>query len=392
MAVIAEVTLRGVTPEQYDAVRERTGWLERTPAGGLAHLTWWEGEDCHNVDGWDDEAAFETFGDQRLGPAMAALGLDVVPEVTFHPAHEIYTPAAGVVAATATPNVAAASNADLTRTGYAAFAAGDIPAVLAMFAEDLVWSTPEGISFGGVYRGPAGAGEFFTKLPQNFAQLRVEPERFIEAGDTVVVQGRHRGRTVAGNDFDVPWVHLWTYRDGKATSFTELMDSAIIAQALGEAVPAPRADAPAILQRMFDEIINAGRLDVADDLFAEDYVDHGPMGDLAGRGSFKQLVAQWRSAVPDVHCEVDSVLVQGDLCAWLVRASGTHTGDGLGFPATGRRFETVSANVGRFRDGKAVEHWSEQGMFPMLTQLGVLPAPAAVPSPRRAEESAQPVS
>jgi predicted ester cyclase len=59
----------------------------------------------------------------------------------------------------------------------------------------------------------------------------------------------------------------------------------------------------------------------------------------------------------------------------LVRGSGTHTGDGLGFPATGKRFETTAANVGRIRDGRAIEHWSEQGMFPMLVQLGVIPAP-----------------
>jgi hypothetical protein len=45
----------------------------------------------------------------------------------------------------------------------------------------------------------------------------------------------------------------------------------------------------------------------------------------------------------------------------------------------------VSANIGRFRDGKAAEHWAEQGMFSMLVQLGVLPGPtAAVPSPRSA--------
>ena len=81
------------------------------------------------------------------------------------------------------------------------------------------------------------------------------------------------------------------------------------------------------------------------------------------------------------------MIVQGDLCAWLVRTTGTHTGDGLGFPATGRTFRTVSANVGRLRNGLAVEHWAEQGIFPMLTQIGVLPAPApagAVPSPRAA--------
>jgi steroid delta-isomerase-like uncharacterized protein len=136
-------------------------------------------------------------------------------------------------------------------------------------------------------------------------------------------------------------------------------------------------DPKATILRMFDEIINQGRLDVADELFAEDYVDHGPMGDLAGRETFKQMVAQWREAVPDVHCTVENLFAEGDLVGWVVRTTGTHTGDGLGFPATGKSFETLSANVGRFRDGQAVEHWAEQGMFPLLVQLGVIPAPPA---------------
>jgi ketosteroid isomerase-like protein/predicted ester cyclase len=380
MALIAEVTLRGTTREQYDALRKATRWLERTPEGGLAHLTWWEGEDCHSLDGWEDQAAFDAFGEQRLGPAMAALGLDVLPEVTFHAAHEILTPRAAVVAATETPP----GNVDIIRGGYAAFADGDITSVLGIFDGDMVWSTVDSVRFGGVYRGPEGAGEFFAKLPQNYAELRVEPERLIDAGDTVVATGRHRGRTVTGNAFDVPWVHIWTLRDGKATSFTEVLDSARIVEALG-AQGGRTAELEAFLEGMFDQIINQGRLEVADDLFAEDFVDHGPMGDISGREGFKQLVAQWRSAVPDVHCDVDTVIVQGDLVAWLVRTTGTHTGEGLGFPATGRRFETVSANIGRLRDGRAAEHWAEQGMFPMLVQLGVLPgAPAAVPSPRTA--------
>ncbi len=354
MAVIAEVTLRGITREQYDAVRKETGWLERAPDGGLAHLTWWEGEDCHNLDAWESEAAFDTFGEQRLGPAMAALGLDLHPEVTLHPAHEITTARPG-------------GNVDIIRGGYAAFVAGDISAVLALFDRDMVWSTVESVRFGGVYQGPEGAGEFLATLPQNYAELRVEPERYIDAGDTVVATGRYRGRTVTGNAFDVPWVHIWTLRDGKATSFTEVQDSATVVEALREG---GSGEVEAFLRRMFDEIINQGRLEVADELFAEDFVDHGPMGDITGRDAFKQLVAQWRDAVPDVHCEVDTVIAQGDLCAWLVRTTGTHTGDGLGFPATGRTFRTVSANIGRFRDGRAVEHWAEQGMFPMLAQIG----------------------
>jgi predicted ester cyclase len=259
MAVIAEVLVRGVTPEQYDAIQQRVGALERLPEGAVVHLTWFEGEDCRTVDGWESEEAFGAFAAQQLAPALAAIGLaDRQPEVTFHPATEINTARRAVITAAGERNVTAA-----------------VP-------------TPRS----------------------------------------------------------------------------------------GESSTSP-GEARAMLRAMFDEIINKGNLELADELFAEDYVDHGPMGDIAGREQFKQLVAMWRAAVPDVHCELDNIIVEGDTAAWTVRTTGTHTGDGLGFPATGKRFETVSANVGRFRDGKAVEHWAEQGMFPMLVQIGVLPMPAA---------------
>lgn len=132
-------------------------------------------------------------------------------------------------------------------------------------------------------------------------------------------------------------------------------------------------DGKELVQRIFDEIVNKGNLDAADELMADDYVDHGPMGDVAGREAFKGLVAAFRAAVPDLHCEVENLFQDGDLLGWVVHTTGTHTGDQLGFPATGKSFETLSANVGRMRDGQAVEHWAEQGMFPMLMQLGVIP-------------------
>jgi hypothetical protein len=92
MPVVVHVILRGVSPEQYDRVRSEVGWLERAPDGGYSHVTWWEGNDCHNIDAWESEAAFNAFVEGRLGPGMAKLGIEVEPEVTFHAAHEIYTP------------------------------------------------------------------------------------------------------------------------------------------------------------------------------------------------------------------------------------------------------------------------------------------------------------
>lgn len=92
MAIIAHVVLTGVSEEQYDAVRRACGWLEQAPIGGLAHLTWWEGSDNHNVDAWESEDAFAAFGQNRLGPAMAEVGVNVEPKVTFHPAYEVFLP------------------------------------------------------------------------------------------------------------------------------------------------------------------------------------------------------------------------------------------------------------------------------------------------------------
>lgn len=93
MAVIVHVTLPGVTPDDYDAVRAACGWLDVAPTGGLGHLTWWDGDDCHSVDAWESEETFGAFGQDRLGPAMAQVGVAVEPQVTFHPAHEVFLPA-----------------------------------------------------------------------------------------------------------------------------------------------------------------------------------------------------------------------------------------------------------------------------------------------------------
>lgn len=92
MAVVAHVILPGVTKEQYDQVRAEVGWLEEPPVGGLSHVTGWEGGDCHNVDAWESEEAFNNFGAERLGPGMAKAGVQVEPQVTFHPAHEVFMP------------------------------------------------------------------------------------------------------------------------------------------------------------------------------------------------------------------------------------------------------------------------------------------------------------
>ena len=99
MAIVAHVVLSGLAQEDYDRVREAAGWLEEPPAGGISHLTWWDGGDCHNVDAWASEAAFNEFGQLRLGPAMAKVGVQSELQVTFYQAHEVYLPQAVTITA-----------------------------------------------------------------------------------------------------------------------------------------------------------------------------------------------------------------------------------------------------------------------------------------------------
>ena len=98
MAVAAHVVLPGISKEQYDQVRTEVGWRERPPDGGLSYVAWWEGEDWHSLGAWESEAAFEAFGQDRLRPAIAKLGIDVAGERTLHPAHEVYTPRSATLA------------------------------------------------------------------------------------------------------------------------------------------------------------------------------------------------------------------------------------------------------------------------------------------------------
>lgn len=240
MTVIAHVVLPGVTKEQYDAVRAADGWLDSPPEGGVAHLTWWKDGDCHNLDAWADMAAFEVFGETRLGPAMARAGVAAAPQVTFDEAHEVLLPQARTLAPTAGRN---GSHADVVRTAYEAFARGDIPAVLGVFDQQLRWSTPDTVEFGGVYHGPAGAAEFFSSLPKVYAELSVSPDRYIEQADTVIALGTHRGRPHGGSMFEIPFVHVWTLRDQKAIAFTEYFDTVKLNAALKPAaeIPVPTA-------------------------------------------------------------------------------------------------------------------------------------------------------
>ncbi len=92
MAVVAKVVLPNFSKSQYEALRDEVGWLDKPPAGGISHVAWWEGDDCHGLDVWESEEAWDAFGQDRMGPAMAKLGFSTQPDATFFPLSEAFAP------------------------------------------------------------------------------------------------------------------------------------------------------------------------------------------------------------------------------------------------------------------------------------------------------------
>jgi uncharacterized protein len=129
-------------------------------------------------------------------------------------------------------------NIAFVRSLYEAFNRGDVPTVLAGFADDIEWNEAEGMPYGGQYHGPEAVAEnVFGPVTNDFDDFDVTPEEILADGDRVVVLLTHKGTAKeSGNKLSMPAAHVWTVRDGKVTYFRLLADSATMNAAL--AVPA----------------------------------------------------------------------------------------------------------------------------------------------------------
>ena len=100
------------------------------------------------------------------------------------------------------------------------------------------------------------------------------------------------------------------------------------------------SDTRTLIHRWFEEVWNQGREATIDELFAADAIAHG-LGEkgveVRGPGELKTFWRNLRSAIPDIHIRVEDTVADGDKVAARVFLEGTHTGDGLGIPASGNR-------------------------------------------------------
>ncbi len=134
-----------------------------------------------------------------------------------------------------------------------------------------------------------------------------------------------------------------------------------------------------IMRRWFDQVWNEGNLDAIDELFASDGIAYG-LGehgrDTRGPAAFKPFVQRLRAAFPDLHITVDDTIEQDDRIAARFSVTMTHSGDDLGFPATGRRAQVKGITFARIQNGQIVEGWNNWDIYGLMQQLQAEPAEA----------------
>ncbi len=132
----------------------------------------------------------------------------------------------------------------------------------------------------------------------------------------------------------------------------------------------------AIARRLIEEVWNKGNFEVADEIFAPDFVANSlPPGIPPDSEGFKQFVAMYRAAFPDVNLHIEDQIAEGDMVVTRFTARGTHQGDLMGIPPTNKQVTVTGIGISRIVEGRSMEEWNNYDQYGMLVQLGVIPAP-----------------
>ena len=125
--------------------------------------------------------------------------------------------------------------------------------------------------------------------------------------------------------------------------------------------------------RAFFGVAESGDFDVLDTIVSPDYVLHDPgqADDVRGIEGAKEMISAVRGACSDLKMTISHQVAEGDLVASHYVARGTHDGEYLGIPATGRPVTVTGLCMTRFRDGRIVEEWEVSDAPTLLQRMGV---------------------
>jgi len=143
-----------------------------------------------------------------------------------------------------------------------------------------------------------------------------------------------------------------------------------------EGTPMSPEENKAIARRFVEEVQNKGNISAVDEFLADGFVNHSvPPGLPPDREGVKQLFTMFRNAFPDFHAVIHDQVAEGDEVVTRKTFYGTHKGELLGIPATGKEVTIDLIEILRVSDdGKITDHWNVVDQLGMMQQLGVIAA------------------
>ena len=128
-----------------------------------------------------------------------------------------------------------------------------------------------------------------------------------------------------------------------------------------------------VVSRIYEEVLNKGELDQVDTLIAAEYIDHNPIGPggKSGIEGFKQTVRALRFAFPDLHFNVEQMIVNGDQVVTRTTMQGTHKNSFMGVDPTDKQVTVSGFDIFRVADGVVAERWGTLDGLTLMQQIEV---------------------
>ena len=130
----------------------------------------------------------------------------------------------------------------------------------------------------------------------------------------------------------------------------------------------------ALTRRAYDAF-NQRDLAAFYELMTPDFVLHNASTTIQGLEAYKQWISLYLIAFPDARLTIEEMLADQDKVVVRQTFRGTHQGDLMGIPSTGKQVAVPGIFITRIVNGKAVEQWANYDELGLMQQLGVIPGP-----------------
>ncbi len=131
-----------------------------------------------------------------------------------------------------------------------------------------------------------------------------------------------------------------------------------------------------IVRRMIEKVHNHGEVDAIDELCTPDMVNHTPMPGVPNTNDgVKQFFTSMHAAFPDLCFTIHDQIAEGEKVFTRMTFEGTHNGEFMGIPATGRQVSIDVIDTFRLQGGRITDHWGMADQLSMMQQMGIVSPP-----------------